>query len=51
MPGVTLKPKERRELEEVGRTTETASILRRVPALLGLDEGARAEEVGRRCSV
>jgi transposase len=45
MPGVTLNSKERRELEEWVRSTETASVLRRVQALLWLDEGASAEEV------
>jgi transposase len=45
MPGFTLNSKERWELEEWVRTTDTASVLRRVQALLWLDEGARAEEV------
>jgi transposase len=45
MPGFTLNSKERRELEGWVRTTATASVLRRVQALLWLDEGASAEEV------
>ena len=45
MPNVVLNSKERRELAELVRTTETASMLRRVQALLWLDEGASAEEV------
>jgi transposase len=44
MPRFTLNSKERRGLEEWGRSTETASVLRRVHAWLWLDEGARAEE-------
>jgi transposase len=45
MPGFTLNSKERRELEGWVRTTDTASVLRRVQALLWLDEGASAGEV------
>lgn len=44
MPGCTLHSKERRELEEWVRTTATAARLRRVQALLWLDEGVSAEE-------
>jgi transposase len=45
MPSFTLNSKERRELEGLVRTTGSASMLRRVQALLWLDEGASAEEV------
>lgn len=45
MPSFTLNSKERRELEGLVRTTGSASLLRRVQALLWLDEGASAEEV------
>jgi transposase len=45
MPDITLNSKERGELEGLVRATARAAILRRVQALLWLDEGASAEEV------